>query len=82
MPRQQTNLAGEQTADINQAYSIIRLPADAESHLSAETSAKQFQSDGNHFMHMCLQRANLAGSRPSQALTCAAVEQTQTAGSL
>lgn len=46
----------------------IRLPTDSESHLSATASAKQFQSEGNHFMRICVhskqtdERPRLIGS--------------------
>lgn len=58
------NLTGVQTANINQAHFAVRFPTGAESHLSAKASAKQFQSDGKNFMHMCVQRAKLVGSLP------------------
>lgn len=58
------NLIGVQTADINQAHFDVRFPTGVESHLSAKASAKQFQSDGKHFMHMRVLRAKLVGSLP------------------
>lgn len=57
---------------IRHAYTV-RLPTDSESHLSARASAKQFQSEGNHFMHICIhrsERAKLVGSLPNLPYSC------------
>lgn len=47
---------------IRHAYTV-RLPTDSESHLSARASAKQFQSEENHFMHICIHRERACQTR-------------------
>lgn len=48
-----TSQPSKALTSIRHAYTV-RLPTDCESHLSARASAKQFQSEGNHFMHICI----------------------------
>lgn len=48
-----TSQPSKALTSIRHAYTVW-LPTDSESHLSARASAKQFQSEGNHFMHICI----------------------------
>lgn len=48
-----TSQPSKALTSIRHAFTVW-LPTDGESHLSARASAKQFQSDRNHFMHICI----------------------------
>ena len=76
------NLAAVQTADINQAHFSVQLPTDGESHLSVRASAKQFQSDRNHFLPICIQRAKLVGSLPDLSNACCLLQFCKSWGNL